>query len=127
MNDPKQVFNETSGRVAEVIAEYGEWYWLKELGQDQPIMVGKRGWPDLVPKTGDIWETPGPMGREYRVIGVDERLGQYLMIPRDDFYNTGWPTIYPIGGQIEVDIPDDTSVFVRRLPEVTLKLKARPK
>jgi hypothetical protein len=120
-----QVMNAVSGMVAEVIAEHERWYWLLAKDGDQPFVAAREGWPALSPRAGDIWKTYD--GVKYRVLGVDERLGQYFLIPLHDFYAGGWPVVFARYGEMQIDIPDGAVVYVRRLPEEGLKLDSRPK
>lgn len=127
---PETVMHKHTGRTGEVIAETEQFYWLKVATQGRPLTVLKEYWGPPMPKVGDVWVSVSA-ATEYRVLGVDEERKLYLIVPRADYANGGWPNPHDAsvgfgkGVQTDADISGVDTVYVRALPEEGLTLKER--
>ena len=107
--------------VADVVGETARHYWVLKQGPGHdPFTVAKTdtSWVPYAPtpEVGDVWQY-GEGGSRYRVLGVDERRGQWHICAVDAFHNGKLPKI-PDGVQDEDVRP---IIFTRTYPDVSDK------
>lgn len=122
----KKFWTNNYNDVYEEVARAGNYLWVKTTEGSRPFTFHIDNLTAYTPPsvdvmTGDVWAS---LNREYRVLGVDEENGYYLLVLKSEYDKGNWRT--PGGGVVQVDNDIDTSViYVRSLPEETLQFVRR--
>ena len=131
----KRVGDTRLDTLTDVIAETDRHWWVDP---EDPYTISKSSgaWEEYVPvpEVGDVWTSGGSSssggGHRYRVVGVSEKRGEYVLVRDKDFnYGQGWPERKGLQADAVLRNDDggpDVLVYVRKLPEEYLKLKERP-